>query len=143
VSQDDPFTEYDAMFIDLAKRSRSGRFEPNCDVYLSDDRATLIVTLEIAGADLAELRIDVEERRLCIAGRRNDRQRGDRGSVLMKEIEYGEFSKKIHLPIAIDYKAATADYRDGILAIHLPVAPDAYLPKHRTEIRMTVRRILT
>jgi len=139
---DDLFTEYDAMFIDLARRSRSGRFEPNCDVYLSDDRATLLVTLEIAGADLSELRIDVEERRLCIAGRRTDRQRGDRGSVLMKEIEYGEFSKKIHLPIAIDYNAATADYRDGMLTIHLPVSPDAYLPKHRTEIRMTVKRIL-
>lgn len=140
---DDLFTEYDAMFVDLARRARSGRFEPNCDVYLSDDRATLIVTLEMAGADLAELRIDVEERHLCVAGRRMDRQRGTRGSLLMKEIEYGEFAKKIRLPIAIDYEAATADYRDGILSIHLPVSPDAFLPKHRTEIRMTVKRILT
>jgi HSP20 family protein len=142
VSHDDAFTEFDAMFVDLARRARSARFEPNSDVYLSDDRATLIVTLEIAGADLGELRIGVEERRLCITGRRYDRLRADRGSVLMKEIEYGEFSKKIHLPIAIDFQAATAEYRDGMLTIHLPVSPDAYLPKRRTEIRMTVKRIL-
>jgi HSP20 family protein len=143
VSHDDLFTEYDAMFVDLARRARSGRFEPNCDLYLSDDRATLIVTLEIAGADLGELRIELEERYLRIAGRRTDRQRSDRGSVLMKEIEYGEFSKKIHLPIPIDYTAATASYRDGMLAIYLPVSPDAFLPTQRTEIRMTVKRILT
>ncbi len=59
----------------------------------------------------------------------------------MKEIEYGDFVKKIHLPVAIAYDDATASYRDGILTIRLPVSADSSLPKRRTEIRMTVRRV--
>ncbi len=139
---DDLFTEYDAMFVDLARRARSGRFEPNA-TSIQRRRATLHRSLEIAGADPASCAIGVEERRLCISGRADGPPARRPGSVLMKEIEYGEFSKKIHLPVAIDYDAATAAYRDGMLTIHLPVSPDAYFPTRRTEIRMTVRRILT
>jgi HSP20 family protein len=138
---DDFFTEFDAMFADLARRARPGRFEPNADVYLSGDGSSIVVNVEIAGAEPAELRVMVEERRLYILGRRQDLEREQRGSVLMKEIEYGDFAKKIHLPMAIDYDHATASYRDGMLTIRLPVSADAHLPMHRTEIRMTVRRV--
>ena len=58
----------------------------------------------------------------------------------MKEIEYGEFVKKIHLPMAIAYEEASASFRDGILTIRLPVSAHSLLPAGRTEIRMTVRR---
>ena len=82
----------------------------------------------------------VEERRLYIIGRRFDRDRAGRGSVLMKEIEYGDFVKKIHLPVAVAYDDAAASYRDGILTIRLPVSPGSLAPARRTELRMTVRR---
>jgi HSP20 family molecular chaperone IbpA len=58
----------------------------------------------------------------------------------MKEIEYGDFAKKLHLPVAIAYDDATASFRDGILTIRLPVSEDALLPTARTELRMIVRR---
>jgi HSP20 family protein len=137
---DDFFAEFDAMFADLARKARPGGFEPNADVYVTDDEGTILVNVEIAGAEPAELRVMVEERRLYIVGRRYDRERAARGSVLMKEIEYGDFVKKIHLPEAVAYDAATASYRDGILTIRLPVSADSRLPTRRTEIRMTVRR---
>ena len=137
---DDFFTEFDAMFADLARRARPGQFEPNADVYVSGDGSSIVVNVEIAGAEPTELRVMVEERRLYILGRRHDRERAKR-SVLMKEIEYGDFAKKIHLPVAIAYDQATASYRDGMLTICLPVSADAHLPTRRTEIRMTVRRV--
>jgi len=137
---DDFFAEFDAMFAELARRSRPGRFEPNADVYSSPDGTSIVVNVEVAGADPADLRVTVEERRLYILGRRYDGERADRGSVLLKEIEYGEFAKKIHLPVAVDFDGATASYRDGILTIRLPVSESASQPARRTEIRMTVRR---
>jgi len=97
--------------------------------------------LEIAGAEPADLRVMVEARRLYIVGRRYDRERDLRGSVLLKEIAYGDFAKKVHLPVPVAYDEATASYRDGILTIRLPVSERAALPQHRTEIRMTVRRV--
>jgi len=134
------FAEFDAMFADLARRARPGGFEPNADVFASADGQSIVVNVEIAGAEPVELRVMVEERRLYIVGRRYDRERDSRGSVLMKEIEYGDFVKKIHLPISVAYDEASASYRDGMLTIRLPVSENALLPRNRTEIRMTVRR---
>ena len=137
---DEFFAEFDKMFAGLARRSRPGGFEPNADVFLTADGSTIVVNVEIAGAETTDLRVMVEERRLYILGRRCDRERAARGSVLMKEIEYGDFAKKLHLPVAIAYDDATASFRDGILTIRLPVSEDALLPTARTELRMIVRR---
>jgi HSP20 family protein len=139
---DDVFAEFDAMFADFARRARPGGFEPNADLYLSPDGTTLVVAVEIAGADPSELRVMVEERRLYILGRRIEREREARAAMLRKEIVYGEFVKKLLLPIAVAYDEATAAYRDGILTIKLPVSESARPPERRIEIRMNVRRTL-
>jgi HSP20 family protein len=141
VGHDDFFAEFDAMFIELARRARTGRFEPNCDVFLSEDGETMVVDVEIANADPAALRVGVEERHLFILGRRSRRDPAAFGSMLRKEIEYGDFIKKIHLPVPVAYDRATASYRDGMLTIRLPVTSGSPLPRQRTEIAMTVQRI--
>ncbi|MDQ6826681.1 MAG: Hsp20/alpha crystallin family protein [Candidatus Eremiobacteraeota bacterium] len=139
--QDDR-TEFNRLFAELAKRSRRGRWEPNADVFLDEASGRVIVIVEVAGADPENLRIGVDESHLFIIGRRIDITRLQHGSFLQKEIEYGEFIKKIHLPVAVQYESVTATYQDGILTIHLPVASAAYVPTSRTEIRMTVKRTL-
>lgn len=135
------FAEFDALFAGIARKAKPGGFEPNADMYLSADGRSLLVNVEIAGADPTELRVMVEERRLFIIGRRIDRERAARGSVLMKEIAYGDFIKRFHLPMAVAYDDAAASYRDGILTIRLLVSEEAARPARRTEIRMTVKRI--
>jgi HSP20 family protein len=139
---DEFFAEFDAMFVELAKRARSGRFEPNCDVYVNHGGSSLVVTVEIAGADPDELRIGVDARHLFIVGRRSNRGREHLGDVLMKEIDYGDFVKKIHLPVPVAYADVTASYQDGMLTIRLPVSEESRPPAHRTELQMTVRRVL-
>jgi len=138
---DEFFAEFDALFAGIARTAKPGGFEPNADMYLSADGRSLLVNVEIAGADPTELRVMVEERRLFIIGRRIDRERAARGSVLMKEIAYGDFIKRFHLPMAVAYDDAAASYRDGILTIRLLVSEEAARPARRTEIRMTVKRI--
>ena len=39
--------EFDRMFADLARRARIGRFEPNVDVYVDDDRTQILVHVEL------------------------------------------------------------------------------------------------
>ena len=139
---DNFFAEFDAMFAELARRSRPGEFAPNADVFISPDGTTIQVDVEIAGAEPTDLRVMAEARRLYIVGRRVDRERAGRGSVLQKEIAYGDFARKLHLPVAVAFDDATASYRDGILTIRLPISEHSTLPARRTEIRMTVKRIL-
>ncbi|MHB8148033.1 MAG: Hsp20/alpha crystallin family protein [Vulcanimicrobiaceae bacterium] len=117
-----------------------GHFEPNADVVVDEERGQVVVAIEVAGADPQTLHVSVDERYLLISGRRPEAIRLRRGSFVQKEISYGEFAKRIALPVAVDYGDVVATYADGVLVIALPIAPTAYLPTTRTEIRMIVRR---
>lgn len=117
-------------------------WEPNADVVIDDDARSLVVRVELAGADSESLRVFVDERHLFISGRRSDTARLRNGSFLQKEIADGEFVKKIALPVGVQYGEVTATYADGMLTIALPVAVPEYRPATRTEIRMIVKRIL-
>ncbi len=133
--------EFDRLFANLARRAHHVRFEPNADVYLDRERGRIIVHVELAGADAESLRVGIDERHLFILGARVDRSSSP-GSIHQKEIQYGDFVKKLHLPAPVDEDHGTAKYRDGILTISLPLAPHASFPTRRTEIRMVVQRTL-
>jgi HSP20 family protein len=125
----------------LVLRSR-GVWEPNADVVIDDVARMLVVRVELAAADSESLRVFVDERHLFIAGRRADSARLRTGSFLQKEIADGEFVKKIHLPVSVQYGDVTANYADGMLTIALPIAATEYIPASRTEIRIIVKRTL-
>jgi HSP20 family protein len=138
VRQDPFFAEVDRAF---GTRGH-GRFEPNTDVYIDEARGRIVVHVELAGSDGDELRVAVDEHELYIVGNRTDRGQNRSASILQKEILYGEFFKRIRLPLPVDDSGASATYRDGILSIELPLAGHNRRPIVRTEIRMTVKRTL-
>lgn len=133
----DELLAFDRLF---ASRGAHGRFEPNTDVLLDESDGTIIVQVELAGANADSLRVAVDDSLLYITGERRTRDVSRESSLLRKEIQYGEFVKRIPLPVAIDDRGASAAYRDGILTIRLPLAASPTYPIVRTEIRMTVRR---
>ena|SRR5579863_477706 len=116
-------------------------FEPNADVFVDEDRGQMVVAVEAAGADPDSLRIAVDDRSLLITGRREHPAQFAHGSLIQKEIAYGQFGKRIALPVPVDLLGdANATYADGVLVITLPISPAALLPSTRTEIRMIVKR---
>ena len=136
--QDEFYAEIDRLFGHRAH----GRFEPNTDVYIDEAGQLLVVNVELAGSVSDALKVWVDERFLYIMGMRADRaDRGD-SSILQKEILYGEFFKKIRLPLPVQDGGAAATYHDGILSIQLPLAKTNRYPTVRTEIRMTITRSL-
>jgi HSP20 family protein len=110
------------------------------DVYVDADGERIVVHVELAGADAESLRVGLDGRDLFIVGRRVDRSERS-GSILQKEIMFGDFVKKLHLPIPVDDDGATATYRDGILTIVLPMNAQRRFTPYRTEVRMTIKRI--
>ncbi|HUZ48523.1 MAG TPA: Hsp20/alpha crystallin family protein [Candidatus Dormibacteraeota bacterium] len=126
--------------MDFVLRPRLGHFEPNADVVVDEERGQVVVAIEVAGADPQSLHVSVDERYLLISGRRSAANRLHRGSFVQKEISYGDFAKRIALPVAVDYGEVVASYTDGVLVIALPIAATAYLPTTRTEIRLIVKR---
>jgi HSP20 family protein len=128
--------------MDLVILRSRAVWEPNADVVIDDAARTLVVRVELAGADAESLRVFVDEHHLFISGRRADTARLRNGSFLQKEIADGQFVKKIALPVGVQYDDVTATYADGMLTIALPIAATDYIPAARTEIRMIVKRIL-
>ena len=129
--------EFDRLF---ALCTKGGRFEPNTDVHLDEADRSIVVHVELAGADAESLRVAVDESLLFIAGVRQRRDLSRHASLLRKEIQYGEFVTRVRLPAPIDEEGVTAVYRDGILTIRLPLAKSQRFPLIRTELRMTVKR---
>jgi HSP20 family protein len=126
--------------MDFVLRTKLGSFEPNADVFVDEDGGRVVAIVEVAGADADTLRVGVDERHLYIGGRRLEAVRLRNGSFVQKEIAYGEFAKRIHLPVAVEYDQIAASYADGLLIIALPVAATAYRPTARTELHILVKR---
>jgi len=135
--RDDELLEFERLF---ARHGAHGRFEPNTDVSLDERDATIVVHVELAGADADALQVVVGDASLTIAGARAPRDVSREASLLRKEIQYGPFLKQIRLPVPVCEDGASATYRDGILTIRLPLAQSNQYPIVRTEIHMTVRR---
>ena len=111
-------------------------------MYVDETDERMVVQVELAGCDVSDLRIAIDDRSLYIAGHRTDRGEHRTGTILRKEIVHGEFFKKIRLPLPVADAEASATYRDGILTIALPLAAHKRIPTVTTEIRMTVTRTL-
>jgi HSP20 family protein len=137
VRNHDEIREFERLF---APRCGHGRFEPNTDVHFDENERAVVVHVELAGADADTLRVEFDDAYLIIAGSRAPRDISRDASLLRKEIQYGEFLKRIPLPVPVREDGASATFRDGILTIHLPLSEAQKYPIVRTEIRMTVRR---
>jgi HSP20 family protein len=126
--------------MEFVVRTRLGSFQPNADVVIDEEGHRVVVVVEVAGADPDSLRIGFDERYLIATGRRAETVRMRCGSFLQKEIVYGEFVKRIRLPVAVEYEGVAASFEDGLLVVVAPIAAIAYLPTARTELHIMVKR---
>ena len=113
--------EMDEMFGDSFGRSGlSRRRWPPIDVAYASDPPRAIVTAELAGVDSVDLALQIEGRRLILAGRR--RASSVEGEVYQQvEIERGVFRRIVELAADVQSDAATARYENGMLRIELPL----------------------
>ncbi|HYZ79760.1 MAG TPA: Hsp20/alpha crystallin family protein [Solirubrobacteraceae bacterium] len=115
--------EMDELFGDVFERSglsrrRAGQW-PAVDVAYASNPPRAIVTAELAGMDPADIAVQIEGRKLFLAGRRGP---GPAGDVYQQiEIERGSFRRLIELGAEVDADRISARYEDGMLRIELPL----------------------
>jgi len=84
-----------------------------------EDEDALYVEAEIPGVKLDEIGVSVADGdQLTIAGERNSAG-PDRAAYLYQERGYGEFSRTITLPVAVNPDAVEAKYEAGVLTVTL------------------------
>jgi HSP20 family protein len=87
---------------------------PAADVYENDGEYT--VAVDLPGIDRATLDISVDDDRLTVKGNRA----GQDVTVHRGECPRGKFLRTFSVPASVDQKEIGADYKDGVLQVHLP-----------------------
>ena len=98
-------------------------WRPSVDVYRGADGITVVA--ELPGVDEAELKVAVEHDRLRIAGIRRAASAGPSAEPLQLELEYGPFERVVALPPGADAEHITAEFRAGLLSVHIPLRAPA------------------
>jgi len=111
-----PFRE---LWPDWARMEEGMGFRaPRVDVIDRDDE--MVVRAEVPGIQREELAVEMAGGKLTIRGERRHEEKTERGNLLQSEIYQGAFSRTLTLPTGLDVEHAKADFRDGILEVHLP-----------------------
>jgi HSP20 family molecular chaperone IbpA len=131
--------EIEELFADMWQVPRFAGtrrgFRPNVDSFHTDDPHELTVIVELPGVDPDTLELVVGERVLSIAGERRRPKLGGGVSYQQVEIEYGPFTRQVHLPEDVDPERAHARYEHGVVTITLPVT-DRPAPRGRVSIEV-------
>ncbi len=98
---------------------RTVSFRPPADFY--ETSRGLVLRLEVAGLAPDDLTLTLAGQELVIRGHRQPPP-PEEGIVRFIHLEmgFGAFERCFFLPVAIDPQRVRAEYRDGILEVHLP-----------------------
>ena len=79
----------------------------------------ILAIIELPGIDKNSLQVEAKENTIRIAGKKAVAY-PEGASVHRRERTFGAFDRTLSLPVALDPERIKAEYRDGILALHLP-----------------------
>ncbi len=89
----------------------------------------LVICVDLAGVDRKRVDLQLEPRRLLVRGYRQapepENTEHKPVQVLVMEIDYGPFEREVRLPMDVDPERVTAEQRNGLLWIYLPIRAQA------------------
>jgi len=89
----------------------------------------LQICVDLAGVDRPMIDLTVERGRLLLRGNRRPPEpaqgSGQALQILTMEIDCGPFERELTLPPQVDAERVSAEYRNGMLWIHLPLRSQA------------------
>lgn len=111
------------LFEDSVLRGRSDdsaltTWAPAVDIYETENE--LVVKADLPDVEEKDLDVRVEDNTLTIRGERKFEKFVAEDNFLRVERAYGTFSRSFSLPHAVNAEAIKADYRNGVLNVHIP-----------------------
>jgi HSP20 family protein len=132
----DPFQEltsiHDRMnrlFGDVRRRGdddllMSGAWVPPVDIY-ENDKHELVLKAEIPGMKREDIQLTVDNNMLTLHGEKKVEQEVTEERSHRVERTYGAFSRTFSLPSTVDAGKVSAEYKNGVLTVKLPLREEA------------------
>ena len=99
---------------------------PAVDVWETDNE--LVYAFDIPGISEDEISVEYDEGALTVSGKRERTEQSENDRFYRYERRFGSFSRTVGLPQGVEEDAIQADYRNGVLEIHVP-KPEAPKPR--------------
>lgn len=117
----DPFRELDRWAAEVTGAARTPRLMP-MDAYRHGE--SYVLHFDLPGIDSESMEVTAENSVLTVrATRRHDGPEG--ADYLVSERPTGSYSRQISLGEGLDLDNVSADYRDGVLTVTIPIAERA------------------
>jgi HSP20 family protein len=125
----DPFREMtsmqgtlDRLWSGLSEGRRAEAWLPAVDVY--DTKDSVVLKAELAGMDIDDIDIEVDDNVLTIKGERRFEEKVDEERYYRVERRFGSFQRSLALPQGVRLDDIAADYEDGVLTVTVPKAEE-------------------
>ena len=107
----DPFRDLDRAF------ERRGALEWQPPVDIRESKEGYRVEVELPAIDRKDVRIEIKERTLLVAGERRSADDAQDGRLHRRERRFGKFARSFRLPEDADPNAVRAAAKDGVVTI--------------------------
>ena len=129
LSHDPVFDRLERQMDDLVQRllrrpspaAYQRAWAPRLDVYDTGD--AFVIVVELSGVEPGDVTIEIEGAEIAITGSRSPARPpvGSSGAECLQiEIPFGEFERRLILPLPVDARTSTAQFADGTLTVTLP-----------------------
>ena len=95
------------------------------EVDISEDEHGYLLKADLPEIKKDDVRITVEDGILNVSGERKTEKEGQKRKFHRMERSFGNFRRSFTLPEDADSTKVTAEFRDGVLKVHLPTTPIA------------------
>ncbi|MBI4475829.1 MAG: Hsp20/alpha crystallin family protein [Acidobacteria bacterium] len=102
---------------------RRGSWIPPVDIY-EDSNHELVLKAELPDMKREDIELTVENNTLTVRGEKKPNGIGPDQFHRVERV-FGSFSRSFSLPPTIDSERVSAEYRDGVLTIRLPMREEA------------------
>lgn len=103
---------------------------PAAELVETDDE--LVLTAELPGLTRDEIELEIEEDLVTIRGEKKVEREETKPRYHVWERAYGKFARSLALPRPIDPDRAKAEFKHGVLTVHMPKTVEA--KAHKIEI---------
>jgi HSP20 family protein len=95
------------------------------EIDISEDDRGYLLKADLPEMKKDDVRVTVEDGILCVSGERKSEKEDQKRKFHRTERSFGNFRRSFTLPEDADSTKVTAEFRDGVLKVHLPTTPIA------------------